>query len=542
MSRLWNYLKCLKRWKKNKANNYIYILLTLIILRNFIFMKQLSIAFLLLLLSFSSVRAQNAYDIKINFKGCKDTSAYLVKYTWDQQYIVDTCKKIKNGLIEFKGKRALDKGVYTLVSQAKSIYFDFFINESQKFAISTDNAEVVNNLKSAGNKENENFFAYIKFITNKNQEFIKIREQSAGKSKADSIKFITEKFKILNEDVKKFDADFMLKVKGTFVYDVLNLKTEKEPTTVPKAGNGRPDSVYQYYYYKNHYFDGVDFKDDRIIRTPFFDDRVKKYFDNVIVQHPDTVINEIDKIISKCTKDSLIYNTLIVYFTYKYEQSKIMGFDKIFVHMADKYIINGASKKLGYTQETIGKVKERVDIIRNLLLEAKVSELYMIDTTYGKQVMKMGFDTCKTSKSVTDLYYKNLEKLTPMFKTLYSVNAKYTVLVFWASDCGHCQTEIPKLQDNLKELKGQIDYKVFSVQTKDDFEAWRKFIIEKKLEFINVFDPIHLNNLKERFDIYSTPVIYILDKDKKIKAKRLSADQVIEMLKLLEKADKKEKK
>jgi thiol-disulfide isomerase/thioredoxin len=217
-----------------------------------------------------------------------------------------------------------------------------------------------------------------------------------------------------------------------------------------------------------------------------------------------------------------------------------MGFDKVFVHMADKYITNGASKKLGYSKETIQKIKERVDILRGLLLDAKVSELYMIDTTYGKQVMKMGFDTCKSSKSVTDLYYKNVEKLTPMFRTLYQVNAKYTVLVFWASDCGHCQTEIPKLQENLKALKG-IDYKVFAVQTKDDFEPWRKFIIDKKLEFINVFDPVHLNNLKERFDIYSTPVIYILDKEKRIKAKRLSADQTAEMLKILEAAEKKAK-
>ena len=90
----------------------------------------------------------------------------------------------------------------------------------------------------------------------------------------------------------------------------------------------------------------------------------------------------------------------------------------------------------------------------------------------------------------------------------------------------------------LKEIKGKIDFKVFAVQTKDDYEVWRKFIVDKKLDFINVFDPIHLNNLKERFDIYSTPVIYILDKDKKIKAKRLGADQVIDMLKLLDKMDK----
>ncbi len=504
-------------------------------------MKKLLFSLSLIFVLAFANKAQNGYEIKINFKGCKDSMAYLVKYTFDQQYIADTCKKIKNGLIIFKGKKDLDKGVYTLVSEGKSIYFDFFVNETQKFGINTDNADIVNTLKSAGSKENEEFFSYIKYITNKNLEFGKLRDQTKGKSKADSTKFMNEKLKILNDDVKKFENDFMLKVKGTFVYDVLNLKTEKEPIDIPKAKNGRPDSVYQYYYYKNHFFDGIDFKDERIVRTPFFDDRIKKYFESVILQNPDTVIQEVDKIMNKCTQGNLVYNLLLGYFTYKYEQSKIMGFDKVFVHLSDNFVLNGKASGV-YNDETVKKIKERVDIMRNLLLESKVAELYMIDTVYGKQVMKMGFDTAKTSKAVTDLYYKNIEKLTPMFKTLYQVNAKYTVLVFWASDCGHCQTEIPKLQENLKDIKGQIDFKVFSVQTKEDYEAWRKFIIEKKIDFINVFDPIHLNNLKERFDIYSTPVIYILDKDKKIKAKRLASEQVVDMLKMLESIDKANKK
>jgi len=486
----------------------------------------------------SQVKSQG-YDIKINFKGCKDTMAYLVKYTFDQQYIADTCKKIKNGLIQFKGKKELDKGVYTLVSDAKSIYFDFFINENQNFTITTDAADIVANLKVTGNKENDMFFSYIKYITAKNQDFNKMREQTKGKSKEDSTKFMNDKIRELNEDVRKFDADFMQKSKGTFVYDVLNLKTEKEPTEIPKAKNGRPDSVYQYYYYKSHFFDGINFKDERIIRTPFFDDRIKKYFDNVILLHPDTVIQEIDKILAKCDENNLIYNLLIGYFTYKFEQSKVMGFDKVFVHIADKYIISGRAKSV-YTEETVKNIKERMDIMRNLLLDAKVAELYMIDTTYGKTVRKMGFDTATTSKSITDLYYKNLDKLTPLFRTLYSINAKYTILVFWAADCGHCQKEVPKLHEDLKAIKGTIDYKVFAVQTKDElYDSWKKFLIDNKLsDFIHVFDPVHINNLKERFDIYSTPVIYILDKDKKIKAKRLGAEQVVDFLKTLESIDK----
>lgn len=494
---------------------------------------------LFLLAAATAVSAQE-YNIKINLKGAKDTMVYLVKYTWDQQYIEDTCKNVKNGLIVFKGKKNLDKGVYILVSEAKSVYFDLFINETQKFNITADVADIANSLKS-DSKENQDFFNYVKFITNKSRDFGKFQSQTKGMNAKDSLAFMTSKIEGLNAEVKSFETDFMAKAKGSFVYDVLNLKMEKEPKEVPKASNNRPDSIYSYYYYRNHFFDGVDFKDERIIRTPFFDDRVKRYFDQVIFSNPDTIISEIDKMLGKCNEGNLVYNLLLGHFTYKYEQSKVMGFDKIFVHLADKYIISGRAKKV-YTDETVKSIKERVDIMRNLLLDAKVSDLFVIDTADGSKVRKMGFDTASTVKSITDLYVKNSDALSGMFKTLYNVKAKYTVLVFWAVDCGHCKTEIPKLNEELQKMQAEVDFKVFAVQTKDDmFNDWKKFIVKEKLNnFIHVYDPVHINDLKNRFDIYSTPVIYILDKDKRIKAKRIGSEQVPDLLKTLDQMDRKQ--
>ncbi|MBA3663115.1 MAG: redoxin domain-containing protein [Bacteroidetes bacterium] len=495
-------------------------------------------------------QAQSGYDIKVNFKGSKDTVMYLVKYIWDQKYVADTCKKVKNGVAEFKGKKDLDKGVYVLVSQAMTTYFDFLINETQKFSISADVADFGGTLKFTGNKENELFFNYLKLINTKNQEFAKVSAQTKGMNKADSIKFMAEKSIAFSKEARQADQDFLTKNKGTFLGDFVNLRIEKEDLNPPKAKNGRPDSVYQYYYYKNHYFDGIDFKDERIIRTPYFETKVKRYFESVIVQHPDTMIAELDKLFARCTEGNLVYNLLLGHFTYKAETNKNMLFDKdgnsltyekVFVHLADKYIVSGKAKAV-YSDETVKIIKDRTDIIRNLLPGATVAELYMIDTIHGKQVMKMGFDTCKSSITLSNLYYKKEAQLKPLYKTLSSVTAKYTVLVFWASDCGHCMTDIPKLKENLDKIKGKIDYKVFAVQTKDEYEAWRKFIIDKKLDFINVFDPMHLNNIKDRFDINSTPVIYILDKNKKIKAKKISHEQVVELLELFEKMDKEQNK
>ena len=113
--------------------------------------------------------------------------------------------------------------------------------------------------------------------------------------------------------------------------------------------------------------------------------------------------------------------------------------------------------------------------------------------------------------------------------------AKRPILIFWDVDCGHCQKEIPVLQEVYKDLlKEKIDIKVYSVYTLFDSEKYKKYIDEHKLDFINVYDASHFNNVIEKYDVYSTPVIYILDKNKRIKAKRIAVDQVKTLINAME--------
>lgn len=496
-------------------------------------------------------KAQNGYDIKINFKGLTDSNVYLARYFFDQMPVVDSCVKIKNGKVYFKGTSPLDKGMYFLANQAKnSYYFQFLVDGSQKITINVDMADVAGTMKSPDDKQNQLFFDYIRFMTSRNKEMSAVQNQAKGKSKEDSTKMVSAKQTVLVEEMRKYDADFRIKNKGTFIGNLMEMKAEKYAENVPLASNNRPDSTYQFYYYKKHFFDGIDFKDNKYLSTPFFAEKIKRYFDQLVAQHPDSVILELDRILLQCIPGSEMFNTLIGHFTYKYEQNKTMSFDrfgksntfeKVFIHLADKYIITGKTNGY-YSDETIVKIKERVDILRNLLPGAKVSNLLMIDTIYGKQVLKMGFDTARSSESVTYLYQKNYDKLQGMYKPLYNVNAKYTVLVFWAVDCSHCTKEVPKLYKDLQALKGKIDVKMYAVQTKEDlYERWKTFIVQEKLnDCIHVFDPVHLNNLKEQFDIVATPVIYLLDRDKKIIGKKLGSEQVVEILEQLDGLDKKE--
>ena len=88
-----------------------------------------------------------------------------------------------------------------------------------------------------------------------------------------------------------------------------------------------------------------------------------------------------------------------------------------------------------------------------------------------------------------------------------------------------------------------IDVKSFAVATEFDIEEWKKFLKEQKIEdWLNVADisfddegnPLANSDWRDKYDIYSTPVVYLLDKEKKILAKRINHDQLKEIILRLE--------
>jgi thiol-disulfide isomerase/thioredoxin len=317
----------------------------------------------------------------------------------------------------------------------------------------------------------------------------------------------------------------------------MNLKMEKILTDVPKASNGRPDSLLVYNYYKKHYWDNVDFKDDGTMRNPFFYNKLKRYFESVIVTHPDSAVVEVDRVLEKTKFGTMLYKTVLSNLVYTFESSKRMGYDKVFVHLSDKYFKTGKASGIYDDESVVSKIIKRADLLKPLLIGATAPELSMIKAEDFPIVKAMGFESAKNSEEATKVYYANANKLAKMFLNLSSVSADYLILVFWDVDCGHCQKEIPKLIEVFNDLKKEKkDVKVYSVYTLHEGEKYLKYIAEKGLsDWINVYDGAHINNVTVKYDVYSTPVIYVLDKNKTIKAKRIGVEQIREVLQSMEK-------
>nr|MBK9650960.1 TlpA family protein disulfide reductase [Bacteroidota bacterium] len=122
-----------------------------------------------------------------------------------------------------------------------------------------------------------------------------------------------------------------------------------------------------------------------------------------------------------------------------------------------------------------------------------------------------------------------LQDTNGVYQSMYDIKAKYTVLLFWEPDCGHCQKVVPKVKEFYDRMKSK-GVEVYASDTETEGEKWRKFIREKNLDFINVMDPNLRDNFRHDFDVSTTPQLFLLDKDKKIIAKKIEIDQIEEMI------------
>lgn len=492
-------------------------------------MKRSLLSVVIFILFATTIQAQSGYEIIFNAKNSNDSIAYLTYYQFDKNYIKDTCLVAKKGRIIFKGNTKLDTGIYTIVSQQKTIYFDFFVDEHNQFLefkndASPDNIQTLEIVNSSSQKA---FVDYLKFVSHQNSDFMNFKNGLILKTKQDTLR-LTEKQKEIELEISKYENDFYEKNKSSFIGDVINLKIEKILKDVPIASNGRPDSIKVYNYYKKHYWDNVNFTSNATMRNPFFYNKLKRYIESVVIQNPDSLIVAVDEILSKTNKGSDLRKILLAHFLNSFETSKIMGFDKVFVHLSDRYLKLGEGAGIYQDDSVVNSIIKRADLLKPLLIGSIAPELYTIKANDFAIMNRMGFNAVKDSDDVTKKYYANVDEISKIFVTLHSIVADHIILVFWDVDCSHCQSEIPKLLEVYKNLiKSGKNVKVFSVYTMHDGEKFLKYTLEKGLtDWINVYDGAYINNLVNKYDIYSTPVIYILDKNKKIKAKRLGVEQI----------------
>ncbi len=463
-------------------------------------MKKNTAFLLLILLSlFSNQLLAQGFSIKGKITGLKDTTVFLAHYFgYNQQVIKDTAQVDAKGNFVFQGDKQLPEGLY-LVSLPKGRYFDLIIG-NQEFSFETDTSNLIKKMKVTGSKENENFFAFQQGMS-KHFDEMKALEAEYKQKKSPALE---AQLKKVQAETMDFQKNWLKNNENLFAGKLIKASQEPEIPAFNRPVKTKVDSSalyqYQYNYYKSHFWDQIDLGDDRMMRTPFLQKKLERYFNDLTVQTSDSINKEADFVISKATARD-VRRYVIYKISSQYENPKILGTDGAFVHMVEKYYIGEPSL---WDTSTVRRMKERVAILKPLLIGKVVPNMYLTDTL-GREIL------------------------------LPKIAADYTVLFIYDPECGHCRESAPKLMKAYQSMKAK-NVKIVAASIDRTPSRWKGFIQEFKLqEIINGID-IHKNpqtgkdeyytDFKNSFDVYATPVIYILDKDKKIIAKRLPVEQI----------------
>ena len=465
-------------------------------------MRRLLLVFILFGLVLTTFGQKSGYELKFNVKNCKPGNVILAYYYGNKQYIKDSTQVDASGSFVFKGDDAMDQGIYIAVMPPDNKYFELIVGEDQHFSMSSEYGSMIKSMVVKGSDENERFYEYLSYLEVQKKKGEKFTEQSNVLEKADStgyketteFKAIQDKVKAIDADVKDYKNKFISEYPDALLSKVFLASKDPDIPEAPILENGRTDSTFAWRYFKEHYWDLVDFSDDRIIRTPVYHSKLERFMTKTIQQIPDTIAIEASKLIEKTRESNELFKYTVFWITSHFETSKQMGMDAVFVHMAKNYYMTGQAFWADST--TIAKISERATKLSYSLIGATAPNLIMKDTSDQIQV-------------------------------LHALDNEYTIAYFWDPECGHCKKVTPKVRDFYNEFKEELDVEVYGVMTNaKEQDSWRSYIRENKLNWINVEDPEQKTAYKYLYDIYSTPVIFLLDKDKKIIAKRIGAEDL----------------
>lgn len=456
-------------------------------------------------------------QIRIQVEGVANEEVYLANYYGEKLFYNDTTTADANGYFEFKAKPNEEGGKYAVVIPGPK-FFEIIVTD-EPIHITTSAEDLSGQLDVKASKENKLFYDYMGFIQEMRNaraayDEVLTNESSSEKARDEAKKAIEQ----LNVDVVNYQQGLIRDHQETLFAKMLLMTLEPEVGS-PPAGTEN-EALWKYLEYRSKYWDNVDFSDGRLVRDPMFHRLLDKYWSKVLPQSPDTLIKEAHALVARA-QDPDMFKYMTHHITFSSEKSNVMCMDKVFVSMVNTYYRTGKADWLN--EEQLQKVIDRADDLKYVLCGEPVPDVILPDETLTN------------------------------WRSLYDIDAKYTLIVIWEASCGHCKKEMPKLLELYEQWKPR-GLEVYAIGNDFESEPWLKFIKDKQIDvWTNVSDNPAINksdsaskliyggvttlpslNFRSTFDVFSTPKMFLLDADKRIIAKQLGAVQLAELLDRLE--------
>ena len=215
-----------------------------------------------------------------------------------------------------------------------------------------------------------------------------------------------------------------------------------------------------------HYWDGIEHFDGPTDENPVLAAQIDFYFDKFVSPIPDSINLEIQRLVERTSFNTNLRDFILWHLLERYRHPEYMSQDQVFVHLYDQYFSQLEIKDLN--EANLDLIRENVERLRRLALFNVAPAIQLNDSL-----------------------------------NLQSIESEYTVLFFFDHDCEVCRLERQDL-DSVVARHPEIAVLAIDMNTED----------------------YRTDALYDLYDIEATPLIYVLDRDKRIIGKKIRAKQI----------------
>jgi peroxiredoxin len=431
----------------------------------------------------------------VTIEGMQAGKIRLVGVYGDQNFIADSAVCDATGHFILKRAKPLSPGYYTFLLPGMK-NFSILVDKDQRFTFKAKVQDIIMTAVVEGSLNTRLFYENMKFQAQQEPELNQLgdvlrRTQPNSteyqQAKDRQILLLEERKKHLTETFTKYPDAFFTKFK---------IAGQNPDFKEFKKANGDIDTLRQLGYYRGHFWDGMDWNDERLLNTPVVGNKLRRYVKDLTPQRPDSLVAVTDALIQKVQPYKEYFKYFANWIALQYENGKttVMDGEAVYVHVVMKYF----TPELAFwdSPENLEKLRKHAWEMEASLIGKKGPDV-RAQNQYGQ------------------------------FKSIYEMTAPIIVVFMFSPDCEHCQKEAPEVQAIYEKWKSRgVDVYGISVSTTDP--EWRAFIEKNKFTFTNVFDPTN-RAIYAKYFVDITPELYVLNKDRTIIAKNLHPNQLEEV-------------
>ncbi len=441
------------------------------------------------------------YNIEVQLDGAPNKTVQLAYHYLGKIYAADSAKLDANGHGVLTGDTVLTQGLYKILVD-KDHHFDFLLGADQDFKIS-NSTFAGKEAKIEGAAESEAFVDYMNFLANLQQQSTSLNKSYQNADAAEKEKIVQQR-EALNNQMYEYWAMVNEKYPDSFLYKFLTAnyvpKLDESTLSNEIQENDSLLLITRFNYQKEHFWDYFDYTDERYLYTPFYKTKLETWFNKVLYPGYDSVKPYVYQFIEDVRPNKRLFQFATSFFLNASINSNIMGMDALFVDIARDYYLSGEA--FWATEESLETIRENV--------------LFMQDNLIGE--------------IAPDL---TLESFDGEFINLHQIESKLTVVLIYEPNCSHCKVFVPEFYKEVYLPNKDNGLTVYAIYSMDDKEEWTEFLAKHDMfDWINVWDPQHTSRFKIKYDARKTPGVHLLDQNKKIIGKKMTVEQLKEIIPL----------